>query len=240
MGTLVVRSFTVTAFFLAFCLSFSFVTPASAAPVHYKLSDHPDGGLSAVADYGIRLDAFNTFFSFDYGISSVGMSVDAALGTAFIAGVVAQNNNNGSPVTDFVDYWELSYTLSGLTIQPDGTFVASGGSGSLTKVSNNNPAPPQVINFTGKQKSGTNVAMEFTNGNWKNKTGGYVGLYGTGWIMGDGWGGSCCNDFAFIVEEVPGFPVIPQVPVPAALPLFLTAFGVIGWIGRRRRSPAAA
>ena len=64
-------------------------------------------------------------------------------------------------------------------------------------------------------------------------------------IDGDGTGvatdaGDPCNTFIFGFSGVGGEVIVPPIPVPAALPLFLTGLAGAAWASRRRKAAAAA
>ncbi len=209
---------------LGLCILVFAQTPSSAATYNFALSDHPDGAKSPPFEYGIRMDNWNKFFSFEIP-GGVGLTVKDDLGmeSAIMQGVVIEN----SSTDDIVAAWLLDYEFTGLTMEGSGAFTATGGSGTLTELGG-----PGLINFSSKQRNGT--AMFFRDGGHR----GNPGWNGWGWLMASNGPTSGTNDFLF--AATPGMANIPEVPVPAALPLLLSALGLFGWYGRRRQRQLAA
>lgn len=208
-------------------------TSADAAVKKYVLGDHPAGALTQYNDnYGLRWDdapGGRKVFSFELENALVKMHIDDTNSSASVFGSIHELTSTGGATGI---YWDLNWNMTGLSI--DGGIEkyfelndASGASGTLSDGTTTHGLEGKLDTIPDPD-----VAFFFR----PNHRG--VGPAGAGWFdeLGDGmYPGT--NDFLFtaILDESD----INPVPVPAALPLFLTAMAGLGFMGYRRRGQAA-
>ncbi|MDW3094069.1 MAG: PEP-CTERM sorting domain-containing protein [Gammaproteobacteria bacterium] len=196
----------------------SLANAAQVTPGQYLLLDHPDGALfkSDGVPYGLRLDDQANFGTGGNGsvgaktFSTQANGVSAILDwdggtTATITGTLNRNSNDS--------VWDVVYTLTGVSAVAgaNGGFVATAGSGTLTNGSD------QII--LAGVLDGSDVFRAFGDG---HRLPGNSEQVARGWLSPNG----STNDW--LVQLTP-------VPVPAALPLLISALMGFSFFSRRRR-----
>lgn len=188
--------------------------PALAAPVTYVFGDHPDAALFSNHDpYGVRVDSAPGAPTFSVGTNLSGLGgpvtltwdpADLAAG-ASISGTVERNGDG--------TFWTTTYTLSGLAAAGSGGFTATGGIGSLDEIG----GALRSIAMSGEANT-AGFVFEFDNDGWRLPTS--DGWVGRGWLLPEG-----STDDWLVTATI--------VPVPAAVWLFGSALGLLGWMRRR-------
>jgi len=203
-------------------------TVSHSAAVDFLLLDHGDGGLGP--NYGLRVDELGgappTYSASNNG-ASLTLSYDAAALTAVISGTVYKNGGGGLVNGGAMGLVNVMYNLSGIAIDGNGGFTATGGSGNVGGIGfsakQNGAGFGSIFAFDGHRINGDTTTPVFR-----------------GWIMTaftPSGGYKCCNDFLVrAVRKPPGGP--SPVPLPAPLWMLLaTLLGVGGVrIWRRRRA----
>lgn len=199
-------------------------TTSDAATFKYRLMDHPDGGHSKnapFAEYGLRLDQYGSYWSYENG-GNVTMEIDdgggaAGAGMMTISGLMRQSFG-ALNTPSFGNLWSISYTITGLTVGAQGTFVDTGGTGS-----------GWITDTVG----GTNYAL----GSKANRAGQYFlflddghRVPGGSQLIGRGWVDNAsnlsgANDMLFTVTPM---------PLPAAGWMLLCGLGLFGVVKRRK------
>ena len=201
-------------------LLISTAMPVSAATVIYLLGDHLDAALfqsDPLSPYGLRFDAAppsgnGPTFSVGTNLGGLGGAttimwdpLNLAAG-ASISGTLERNDDG--------TFWTVAYTLSDLTAAEFGGFKATSGSGSVAEIGG---AMRSIALASTMDEFG--VAFEFEDdGHRLDASDGWVGR---GWVLPK----DSTNDW--ILTGV-------LVPIPAALWLFGSALGLLGWIKRRQ------
>lgn len=200
-------------------LVFMFSTPATAATVTFSLGDHPDSGLfqgDPTSPYGLRVDeqppgGNGPTFSVGTNLGGLGgpMTIswdptNLAAG-ATITGTMERNDDG--------TFWTTTYTLSGLSAAEDGGFKATDGSGSVDEIG----GLLRSFSLTSEQ-NGSGIAFEFDNDGHRLATD--DGWVGRGWLLPP----DSTDDWIFTAT---------LVPVPAAVWLFGSALGLLGWVRRK-------
>lgn len=211
---------------------------ASAATFKYQLLDHPDGGASKAspfASYGLRLDVLNpdSYWSFENDGNAT-MTIDdgggvAGAGMMSISGTMRQSFGE-TATNPFGDIWNVSYSISGLTVGANGTFTDTSGSGMGTLQST---VTTEVIALGSKANPSGQYFLFQDDG---HRVPGNSELIGRGWVdNADNWPGA--NDFLFRVALLPSSDPGQEtvVPIPAAGWLLLTGLGGLVVAGKRRK-----
>jgi hypothetical protein len=191
------------------------VTTANAAVVTagtYRFLDHPDGNISHMGSYGLRLDdllnpiGVGPTFSVNQNGANVLLNWDGG-DSATIVGQIWNNTTN--------DLWMVSHTLNNITVTSTG-FLADTGVMTLSDPVNN-------IIYSYQSKSNGTAGFLALGDN--HRCSGHVDcgpLVARGWLMPHGDDGQY-NDW--LVQLNP-------VPLPAAFWLFASA--LIGLLGFRQ------
>ena len=199
---------------------------ADAATYQYRLLDHPDGTASTGnphASYGLRLDYANpdAYWSFENGGNAI-MTIDdgggvAGAGSMTISGTMRQSFGTVN-TPQFGDLWDVSYTITGLTVGANGTFTDTGGSGGGSIASTVTTAS---FGLGAKANTSGEFFVFEADG---HRVPGNSELIGRGWVdNGSNWPGA--NDFLFRVAEV---------PLPAAGWMLIVGIGSLAFARRRR------
>ncbi len=192
--------------------------PALAAPVTYVFGDHPDAALfqsDPSSPYGLRVDdaappGNGPTFSVGTNLGGLGGPVtltwdpaDLAAG-ATISGTLERNDDG--------TFWTTTYTLGGLAAAGSGGFTATTGTGSVDEIG----GLLRTIALSGELNNG--ITFEFDNdGHRLPASDGWVGR---GWMLPGG-----TTDDWLVTATL--------VPVPAAVWLFGSALGLLGWMRRK-------
>jgi len=191
--------------------------PAMAAPVTFILGDHPDAGLfqsNPDDPYGLRVDSApggGATFSVGTNFGGLGGLVtltwdpmDLAAG-ATITGTMERNDDG--------TFWTTTYTMTGLAAAGSGGFTATAGTGSADEIG----GAARTIALL-SETNGSGFALVFDNdGHRLNTSDGWVGR---GWLLPP----NSTDDWLFTATVV---------PVPAAVWLFGSALGLLGWMRRK-------
>ena len=193
---------------------------AQAATVSYILGDHEDGALydgvstsGPAGPYGLRYDDIDPpngngpTFSVGDNLGGLGGVVKLTWDDANLAGGATLSGTMYR--NDTGDTWTVSYALSGLVDDGNGGWTATSGTGSMTD-------GVDVVSLTGKQ-DGSGFAFIFADDG--HRLPGSEGWVGRGWLEGGG------TDDWLVTATV--------VPLPAAVWLFGSALGALGWLRRR-------
>ena len=191
---------------------------AGAATFTYDLFDHPDGGAAAF-DYGLRLDFYGRFFSFNNG-SDATLIYDDVAATATITGTLRESLGNGV----FGDLWTIAYSFSGLDDLAGGAFQSLNGSGS------GSISLGALSLALGAASNGTNYFELDDDG---HRLAGHPG-FESNTFVGRGWvdpqaNARGANDFLFVAE-------ISPVPLPAGAWLLISSLFGLGILRRRQRA----
>jgi hypothetical protein len=191
-----------------------------AATVTYILGDHPDASLyqgNPNDPYGLRYDAADPpgdgpTFSVGTNLGGLGGPVtlswdDSLAGVATLSGTLERNDDG--------TFWTVNYTLSGLaSIGGSGGFTATAGTGSVDEIG----GALRSIALNGEQNP-NGYAFIFNDDGHRLPT-------SDDWV-GRGW--------LDPTDSVDDWLVTAQiVPVPAAVWLFGSALGLMGFARRRR------
>jgi len=193
--------------------------PVVAAPVSFVLGDHPDAALyqsDATSPYGLRFDAAlpsGAGPTFSVGTNLGGLGglttitwdpLNLAAG-ATISGTLERNDDG--------TFWTATYTLAGLSAAENGGFKATAGTGSVDEIG----GLLRSIALIGKQNR-AGIAFEFDNDGHRLAT-------------SDGWVGRGWMEPSNLIDD--WLVTANPVPVPAAVWLFGSALGLLGWLRRR-------
>ncbi|MEM9638532.1 MAG: VPLPA-CTERM sorting domain-containing protein [Pseudomonadota bacterium] len=197
---------------------------ASAAVYNFSLGDNPDGTETSKGyDYGLRLDYYGKFFSFDNG-SDATLSYDSTNGVASITGTMRESLGYNADKTErlYGDLWTVSYVMTGLTDLGGGAFEDTVGNGSGTITLGD-----MSLSLGAKSDGSTYFTLDDD---------GYRLPKGSDLFSGRGWvdpkpGLRGANDFLFTAE-------IAIMPVPAAGWLLIAGLGGLGALRRRQRKTA--
>ena len=203
------------------------VVPMSAGAATINFDTLPDGPLTTISEAGFMFELSSTGANsgaalFDttctgYG-GSDGCNGDADLqptgGDGAVAGnvLILQSDREGLSPNDDMDGGSITFTLlagpafslTGFSAVDDGTFTAFQGGSELGSIS-----------LAGEGETGMTTFAS--------------SLFGVGDSFTFVYSGSGGIDALELSEAMPA-----PIPVPAALPLAAAAFGLLGWIGRRR------
>lgn len=197
---------------------------AATAAVHvFDLHDNPDGTKTSKGyDYGLRLDHYGKFFSFDHG-STARLRYNSSTGEATITGTMRESKgyNAAGTAREYGDLWTISYTMTGLTDLGGGAFedTVGNGSGSITLAG---------TSYTLGAKSDGSTYFTLDDDGHRLPAGSDF-FSGRGWVdPAANLGGA--NDFLFAAN-------LAVMPVPAAGWLLIAGIGGLGML-RRMRKPA--
>lgn len=207
-----------------FCL----LAPASVSagvivPGTYALHDHEDAALHkqfpTEVFYGLRLDqldvtglsaldaALTRTFSVEQDGASVLLTWDGGT-TATISGVLSHNIDNV--------LWDVTYTLSGVTLVGTSGFEATMGSGLMVSQAN----PADFFNLTGKTDGSGKASRFLADGH--RLTGDNMTPVFRGWLMPPG----SVDDW--LTKAV-------LIPEPGSIALFTAGLAGLGGLRLRRR-----
>lgn len=205
--------------FLAVPILAAMAMSAQAATVTYILGDHEDGALydgstsGPNGPYGLRLDSFTPpagpgpTFSVGDNLGGNGGVVELTWDDANLAAGATISGTLYQ--NDNGSSWAVSYSLTGLTDDGNGGWWATAGTGSATN-------GIDTVILTGELKDG--MAFVFADDGYRLPAS--DGFVGRGWLLGgDG------SDDWLVTATI--------VPIPAAVWLFGSALGMLGWLRRR-------
>jgi hypothetical protein len=193
---------------------------------------------------GIVLAMVSALLSFASAANATTYLVDRVIGAGTVKGYIETNGTTG-PLGG-VDITDWSLTLTGplntgspysmdfataLKTEANGSLIAS-----ATQLIYDFSVASDAswdIYFEGRSES----ANPFGEGNfWRlDNTGEYMGF-----AVNNTYAGSVTGQTGQVVLASVAATPLPATPLPAALPLFASGFGVIGLLARRRKRKAAA
>ncbi len=176
----------------AFCCS---LTASTISPGEYALSNHPDGNLQSQAPYGIRLDSAPPSGpgpTFDVSAGPVILTWNGG-STATISGDVIRNDTG--------DTWNVTYTLTGVTLVDDG-IAATDGFGEITYADDLPVPSPSSFPISGKLNGNGYAFLFLKDGHRLNDPNAIVGR---GWIDAGG-----TNDWLVTATQITEFDPVPE------------------------------
>lgn len=196
---------------------------ANAATFVYDLFDHPDA--QRAADYGLRLDAYNKFFSFEHNGASATLVYDDVLQKVRIEGTMAEYTGGGS----YGALWAVKYTMTNVTNIGVGFFEDLFGAG----VGNISDGATTLA--LGAKANLANPPQYFwLDANGHRIDGDDTTIVGHGWVDPDLPDTGKFNDFLFTAQIDPGGSP-GTIPLPAAAWMLLSGVAGLGVMSRRRR-----
>ncbi len=218
-----------------------FTLPAGAVTIQYALGSHPDGNASP-PDYGLRLDGLYTLntndiwtFDFDHASSDMRMDLDTTAGTVHIYGTSYGGLDVGTGYdADLQGLWSIDFTYSvnvsvtgvgapdiDVEVSPEAPLSNNG---TLTALFS---ATDGSVTITNGDVINLEQEMEFFFNNTDDHRLGGTGLSGPETHVGWGWLNH--SDSSAHIYDSDWLFTATVVPVPAAVWLFGSALGLLGW-----------
>jgi len=192
----------------------------------FQLLDHPDGQLFNQGPYGLRLDFAGNPGTFSVStLDDTFVTLTVSDTQAIISGTVRANFGNN-------DLFNLSYTLTDLTLQGGGAFNAGSGTGYIEAQDDTSTVfnGSNTFNFVG---TGGNSVGDFLFDSFRLPQPGDVGVF-RGWVQGDadsiaaGFPTRSANTQDFLVQ-------VAAIPEPATWLMMIIGFAAVGLVSCRRR-----
>lgn len=223
---------------------------ASAAIINYNLASHPDGSENP-PPYGLRLDGLYTLnsndvwtFDFDAPSSNMKLILDTHSETVRIYGTAYGGLDVGSGYdADLQGVFQVDFTYSAnVTVNDSGLPLLEVEASPEAPATNNGFIRPLFTADDGSIfiTSGETIALEQEMEFFFNNTDDHrlnCGVDPCGPDTFVGWGWLNHSDSAHIKASDWLF-TATVVPVPAAVWLFFSGLGALGFVGRRRRTTA--
>ncbi len=232
-------------FLAGLVLSGLIASTAHATVIQFVLGSHPDGQVSP-PDYGLRLDGLYTLnsndewtFDFDHASSNMQMTLDTVAATVHIYGTSYGGLDTGAGYdANLQGLWEIDFTYTANVAVDDGTpplldvvvdpEAPLSNNGTLKALFTANDGS---IFVTNGDVISLEQEMEFYFNNIDNHrlncgvdNCGPDGYVGWGWLNHSDSSHIEASDWLFTATVV---------PVPAAVWLFGSAMGLLGFFGRR-------
>lgn len=229
-------------YLLATVVALTLMNSANAvgiSPGVYSLSNHPDG-TALPPPYGLRLDGLLTgdtneiyTFDFDDPQSSMFLDYDGAELHIYGSALGGQDAGGGGYIAGTVAVWDIDFTYTVGVSQP-------GSDGGLSDVfvnaDNSNfgtiSSSLGAFELEDQSDNGNSTGLAFRFGD--EGGGGHRGFNG---ISGWGWlnhGSDCIAGSCSHIYDSDWLFTATLVPVPAAVWLFGSALGLLGWVRRNR------